>query len=170
MKLSRLIHFLFKRHSVSEFEVIGSCRCRTLFHHCAWGLNYSFCLYWSVIEVIVVKWAFGFRELSLSSGSVEVKVYPALKRCLLQFDNTCFQFWDVFIVRSRNTFFSWMFVSCDDLLQLCHFRSPHRYEFFPCIPTQFFMFEALMDKKYLVSWISEIDPKRPNCELPAFKD
>lgn len=103
MKLSRLIHSLFKRHSAA----LGSCRCRTLFRRCAWGLNYSFCLYLSVIEVIVVKWAFRlethFREFSLSRGSVEVKVYPALKRCLLQFDNTCFQFWDVFIVRSRNT-------------------------------------------------------------------
>lgn len=106
VKLSRLIHSLFRRHSVSEFAVIGSCRCRTLFHRCAWGLNYSFCLYLSVIEVRVVKWAFGletrFRELSLSRRSVEMKVCPALKRCLLQLDNTCFQFWDVFIVRSRN--------------------------------------------------------------------
>lgn len=168
VKLSRLIYSLFKRHSVSEFAVIGSCGCWTLFHRCAWGLNYSFCLYLSVIEVRVVKWAFGletrFRELSLSRGSVGVKVYPALKRCLSQFDNTCFQFGDVFIVRSRNTVdfslcsvqkldwlvllnvFSWMFVSCDDLLQLCRFRSPHRYKFCD------FFFSPLYSNTVLYVW------------------
>lgn len=104
VKLSRLIHSLFKRHSVLEVNCSGSCRCRTLFHRCVWGLNYSFCLYLSMIEVRVVKWAFGletcFKELSWSRTSVEVKVYPALKHCLLQFDSACFQFWDVFIVKS----------------------------------------------------------------------
>lgn len=84
----------------------------------------SFCLYLSVIEARVVKWAFRletrFRELSLSCRSVEVKVYPALKRCLLQFDNTCLQFWDVFIARSHNTVdFSLCSVQKLDWLALC---------------------------------------------------